>query len=226
MQNIILLHGALGSSADFEPLKKSLSKFPHKLYAMSFSGHGQSAFQKEFGIAQFAKEVELFIADNKISDPNIFGFSMGGYVALHLAGTRPGLLNKIITLGTKFEWSDQVIEKQKKFLDPSLIEKNVALATHLKSVHGSKLSELLKKTTAMLYDIASQNTLSAGFLATIHNKALIGLADKDQMVTLAETTNVYKNLPEANMYMLPRSKHPIESANLRVLSEIINDFVS
>src|SRR4051812_31114030 len=117
MQNIILLHGALGSLNDFEPLKKVLKKHDITTHAMSFSGHGDSPFENSFGIEQFAKELSTYIEKEKLEKPNVFGFSMGGYIALYLAGKHPELIDKIITLGTKFEWNEEVIEKQKKFLD-------------------------------------------------------------------------------------------------------------
>jgi hypothetical protein len=50
---------------------------------------------------------------------------------------------------------------------------------------------------------------------------LIGLADKDNMVSLEETTAVYKQLKNGAMYMLPNTKHPIEIVNVGLLLKII-----
>jgi pimeloyl-ACP methyl ester carboxylesterase len=225
MQNIILLHGALGSLNDFEPLKKVLKKHDITTHAMSFSGHGDSPFENSFGIEQFAKELSTYIEKEKLEKPNVFGFSMGGYIALYLAGKHPELIDKIITLGTKFEWNEEVIEKQKKFLDFALIEKNPLLAKHLNATHGAKLGRLLENTSHMLHDIVRENLLNPDFLSTIQNKVLIGIADGDQLVTVNETIGIYKSIPKGNMYMLPKSKHPIESSNFELLGTIIADFV-
>jgi esterase/lipase len=61
-------------------------------------------------------------------------------------------------------------------------------------------------------------------LQSIENKVLIGLADKDNMVTLEETTAVYKQLKNGAMYMLPNTKHPIETVNVKLLSQVIKEF--
>jgi esterase/lipase len=225
MQNIILLHGALGSLKDFELLKKILERHDINVHSISFSGHGDSQFENGFGIEQFSKELSAYIAKEKLERPSVFGFSMGGYVALYLAGKFPGILDRIITLGTKFDWNDEVIAKQKKFLDPALIEKNPTLLKHLNTTHGAKMGRLLECTSQMLHDIADQDLLNPGFLSTIQNNVLIGIADRDQMVTINETIGVFKSLPNANMYMLPKSKHPIESANFELLKNIIVDFI-
>ena len=41
------------------------------------------------------------------------------------------------------------------------------------------------------------------------------------METLQETTAVYKQLKNDSMYMLPNTKHPIETVNVNLLGKII-----
>jgi hypothetical protein len=67
----------------------------------------------------------------------------------------------------------------------------------------------------------NRNALSLNDFASIENKVLIGLADKDNMVSLEETTSVYKQLKNGAMYMLPNTKHPIEAVNLELLGKIV-----
>jgi pimeloyl-ACP methyl ester carboxylesterase len=105
MKNIILLHGAIGAKDQLEPLAIELKQNGYTVYTLSFSGHGQTPFQTHFGIEQFALELEQFIKENNLQQPTVFGYSMGGYVALYLAHQQPTLLGNIITLGTKFEWN-------------------------------------------------------------------------------------------------------------------------
>src|SRR4051812_41740520 len=104
MKDIILLHGAIGAADQLEPLK-ALLKEKYKVFTFNFSGHGKMPFQTNFGIEQFALELENFITANNLFQPTIFGYSMSGYVAVYLAHTKPDLLGNIITLGTKWEWS-------------------------------------------------------------------------------------------------------------------------
>ncbi|MFT5858565.1 MAG: pimeloyl-ACP methyl ester carboxylesterase [Flavobacteriaceae bacterium] len=62
---------------------------------------------------------------------------MGGYVALSLAHQNPKLVNKIVTLGTKFDWNPSSTAKEVKLLNPSVIsEKIPQFATHLEKEHA------------------------------------------------------------------------------------------
>lgn len=225
MKTIILLHGAIGAKDQLEPLAVELKQQGYNVFTFSFSGHGQTPFQNNFGIEQFALELEQFIKANYLQQPTIFGYSMGGYVALYLAKQQPTLLGNIITLGTKFEWSPEIAKKEVKMLDSqTIIEKVPKFAEALQKRHGQDWELLLQKTAEMMLSLGNKNALTLNDFTTIENKVLIGLADKDNMVSLEETTAVYKQLKNGAMYMLPNTIHPIETVDVKFLTEIIIRF--
>ena len=91
MKDIILLHGAIGATDQLLPLSKSLAAKGFKVHCLCFSGHGTLAFNELFSIEQFAAELYQFIIEKNLLEPDIFGYSMGGYVALYLAVQKPNL---------------------------------------------------------------------------------------------------------------------------------------
>ena len=225
MQTIILLHGAIGAKDQLEPLAAELKQQGYNVFTLSFSGHGQTSFATSFGIEQFALELEQFIETNHLDKPSVFGYSMSGYVALYLAHRNPSILGNIITLGTKFEWSPAIAEKEMKMLDSkTIIEKVPKFAEALQKRHGQDWELLLQKTAEMVLSLGNKNALTLNDFATIENKVLIGLADKDNMVSLEETTAVYKQLKNGAMYMFSNTKHPIESVNVKLLLQVIKEF--
>ena len=225
MKNIILLHGAIGAKDQLESLAVELKQQGYNVFTLSFSGHGQTPFQVNFGIEQFALELEQFITINNLDKPTVFGYSMGGYVALYLAKQQPTLLGNIITLGTKFEWSPEISAKEIKMLDSkTIIEKVPKFAEALQKRHGQDWELLLQKTAEMMLSLGNKNALSLGDFTAIENKVLIGLADKDNIVSLEETTAVYKQLKNGAMYMLPNTKHPIETVDSKLLVELVGRF--
>lgn len=225
MKNIILLHGAIGAKDQLEPLAAELKQQGYNVFTLSFSGHGQIPFSSNFGIEQFALELEQFIKINNLDKPTVFGYSMGGYVALYLAHRNPNILGNIITLGTKFEWSPEIAQKEVKMLDSkTIIEKVPKFAEALQKRHGQDWELLLQKTAEMMISLGNNNALTLNDFASIENKALIGLADKDTMVSLDETTAVYKQLKNGAMYMLPNTKHPIDNVNVKLLSQVLKEF--
>lgn len=226
MKTLILIHGALGFKGDLENLKLALIKEDFDVHTFSFSGHGKQNFEHAFSIPQFSLELENFIIKNKFIRPSVIGYSMGGYVALNLTLKNPSLINKIITLATKFNWSKETVEKETRMLVPeTILEKVPAFAKSLETKHSNNWKELLSRTAQMMHDISTNNYLNTETLKTIQAKVLIGLGDKDQMVTLEETVNVYKTLPNAGMYMLPATTHAIESLNIPAFIAIIKEFL-
>lgn len=82
MTSILLLHGALGSSDEFSALAQEL---PCACVTMDFIGHGTTPDDEApWTIDRFASQLETFIEELPKPLP-IFGYSMGGYVALWLS---------------------------------------------------------------------------------------------------------------------------------------------
>ena len=117
MKHILLLHGALGSLEQFDKLQTQLSA-NFIVHTLNFSGHGgQPIPKKGFSIELFANDVLNYLDEKKIPSINIFGYSMGGYVALHLAVHHPERIKSIFTLATKFEWSEESTAREVKMLN-------------------------------------------------------------------------------------------------------------
>ncbi len=222
MKNIILLHGAIGAADQLANLENELINFDFKVFKFSFSGHGKTPFENHFGITQFAKELELFITKNNLIKPIVFGYSMGGYVALYLASQQPLLMGNIITLGTKFNWTKDIVTKEIQLLNPqSILNKVPKYANTLQQRHGTNWIKLLEKTSLLMIELSELNLLNENNLSQINNFVALGLADNDSMVTIEETNTVFNNLKNAKQFNLINTKHPIESVNVLELCTII-----
>ncbi len=225
MRSIILLHGAIGAKDQLEPLAKELSSLGYKTYLFNFSGHGDTPYANEFGIKQFTLELDQFLSENNLVKPDVFGYSMGGYVALYLASQHPERLGKIITLGTKFNWDLLIAHGEAKMLDTGIIKEKIPkFAAALEKRHGDGWEFLLKKTAAMMIDLGNDNVLNARTFSQIKNKVLIGLADNDSMVTIEETNNAVSKIVDAKRYTLVNTKHPIETVKVAELAKTISEF--
>lgn len=140
MDNLLLLHGALGAKSQFAEIQKSLAN-NFTVNSINFSGHGGKDIPSEpFSIELFANDVLNWLDDNKTNRINIFGYSMGGYVGLHLAKKNPETIGKVFTLATKFNWSEEISAREVKMLDSSKIKEKVPkFAGELKNRHGGGL---------------------------------------------------------------------------------------
>lgn len=212
MQQILLLHGAIGAMDQLSELENELAD-SFEVNRLNFSGHGGSPFSGEpFSIALFAEEVVSFLDKKKIETISIFGYSMGGYVAMYLAKHHPQKVHKIITLATKFNWDEAIAAKEMKMLNAEKIEEKLPdFAGSLQKRHTpNNWKTVLEKTVSMLFEMGKNNSLRSGDYGDIKHPVLVMLGDRDKMVSLDETLEVYKALPNAQLAVLPATTHPIE----------------
>jgi pimeloyl-ACP methyl ester carboxylesterase len=153
MRPLILLHGALGAPAQLQPLAEALA--PHyAVHLPAFPGHA-GAPAHSFGIDGFATFLENYIREAGLQQPLVFGYSMGGYVALHLAGLKPGLLGGIATLATKLAWNPESAAKEARTLEPAVMEQKVpAFVETLRSRHAPlDWKEVVQHTSSMMQEL-------------------------------------------------------------------------
>ena len=226
MKHLLLLHGAVGSKEQLNPLKETLSNAYH-VSCINFSGHGGQGLKEKFSIPQFAAEVLQWIKEKGLQKISIFGYSMGGYVALYLARFYPDSVDSIITLGTKWQWDEAVAAKEVNMLNPKVIEqKRPKFAEQLAKRHQPlDWKILLHKTATMLTEMGGTNPLAVEDYVAVPTKVLLLLGDRDKMVTLDETVAVFRQLPVAQLGVLPETYHPIETVDTQQLAYLIKKFL-
>ena len=225
MKHLLLLHGAIGAKDQLEPLANEL-KDDFTTHTLNFSGHGGNAIPDVFSIATFADDVLRYLSGHKIETVDIFGYSMGGYVALFLARDFPEKVGRVFTLATKFEWTPEIAIRETKMLDAEKIAEQIpAFAKQLEQRHQpSDWKLVLSKTAGMMHDLGADNPLKKKDYQAIEHQTLVGIGDKDAMVTLEETIAVYRDLPNANLVVIPATQHPLEKADLNRLKTEIAKF--
>lgn len=223
MNSVLILHGALGSSSQLEPVKTALLSKGVDTHSLNFSGHGSKPFQSEFGIEQFAADVLRWLDDHNLSTVNIFGYSMGGYVAMWLAKTHPHRIGKIVTLGTKFDWSVESAAQEIKKLNPEkILEKVPAFARILEKRHAPNDWKLLmQKTSDMMMALGRSPLLTEEIVQTILHPILICLGDEDDMADKDYSEEVAGFLPKGKFLSLENTPHPIEKISLERLINIL-----
>ena len=226
MQDLLLLHGAIGAKDQLETLSDALQPY-YKVHTLNFCGHGGEAFSEDFSIQGFAACVQRYMAANAISTSHIFGYSMGGYVGMYLAKNNPALVMKLVTLATKFYWDEAVAAKEMKMLDASIIRQKVpAFAQQLGKRHGEEnWVALLDKTKDLLFQLGNNNLLQPHDYPGITTECMVMLGDRDKMVTLEETIGTYLGLKTAQLCILPATSHPIEQVDINMLAFHLRRFL-
>lgn len=226
MTQIVLLHGAMGSSSQMQGLGKLLEAH-FEVFAFDFCGHGTRASEYiSFSVQEFAADLDEFLMQKKISNPFIFGYSMGGYVALYHSLHFKNGAKKIFTLGTKFNWSPAIAEKEVALLDTHVMQTKIPKFVEvLKNRHGEKMWDgVVKKTQDMMHLLGNNYQLDDEDLANIKCRVVLMLADDDNMVTEEETEQAHDCIAHSEYVIIQNSKHPIEKVDLEELVKVILKF--
>lgn len=220
MQHILLLHGAIGSEEQLFPLR-DLLKDHFTIHSLNFPGHGGKALPAKMSMDLFANEVLDYVEQKKLNALQIFGYSMGGYVGMYLAHSHPHLVAKLATLGTKYLWTPEIASKEARMLQADVIEQKVPVfAQALSKRHGiNEWKNVLSLTASMLLELGSRPLLTEDLLRHIQTKSLLLIGEKDNMVSLEETSAIATCLPNAELKILSDTRHPIEQVNTSILAE-------
>jgi pimeloyl-ACP methyl ester carboxylesterase len=228
MKPLLLLHGALGSLNQFEPL---LSLLPEQVpvYSFNLAGHGGAPFtEAPFTMPSFVAQLLHWLEEKNLGQVNVFGYSMGGYVALEAARQQPQHFAQIFTLAIKFAWSPESAQHETAKLQPEVIQEKVpAFAEALRQRHAPQdWQELMRQTAQMMHQLGAQPLLTAETLAQITVPVRVAVGDRDQMVTLEETMNAYRQFHNAQLQILPNTKHPLEQLHWPLLAQALTHYFS
>ena len=224
--DLILLHGALGTSTQFKALIPRLRE-KYDVHTLEFEGHGSSPPEnRPFRTEHFAENVLEYMKMNAVKAADIFGHSMGGAVGLYLARFYPKRVKRVFTLGTKFVWTPEISEKENVFLDPKkLLEKVPKYAMELQRRHtASGLEKILEMIREMNVSLAKESALQNEDIKKINKKVRIGVGDRDYLVSIEESVNVYRLLQHGELQIFPDTSHPLERVSMPSLANSIVNF--
>ncbi|QHL88018.1 alpha/beta fold hydrolase [Nibribacter ruber] len=226
MKPLLLLHGALGAQNQFEPL---LSLLPEQVpvYSFNLAGHGGAPFSEApFQMETFVTQLLQWLEEKNLPPMNVFGYSMGGYVALEAARQQPRWFHQIFTLASKFAWSPEAAQHETAKLQPEVVQEKVPqFAEALRQRHAPQdWQELMRRTAAMMQQLGAQPLLTPETLAQITVPVRIAVGDHDPMVTIEETVQAYRQLPNAQLQIIPATKHPLEQLHWPLLAQALTHF--
>ena len=94
---LVILHGLFGSGDNWMTQARMLGEH-FAVYAVDLRNHGSSPHADKFSYAEMAEDVRLFLTE-KVGEPAILiGHSMGGKVAMKVAGMYRDLITRLVVV--------------------------------------------------------------------------------------------------------------------------------
>lgn len=220
--HLLILHGAIGAKKQFDSLANILSD-NFIVHSLDFDGHGCNCdYVGDLSIDHFVEQTRNAIQDLQLEKPWVFGYSMGGYVALKLEERFPNTIAGLLTLGTKFNWNPEAALHESKMLNPEKIEEKIpAFANYLHTLHGESWKTVLNKTSKMMLEMGDNPPITAETLSKVAIPVKCMRGTKDMMVSHEETRWAVKAIPKARFEEIEEWPHPIDKIPMQQLAREI-----
>jgi pimeloyl-ACP methyl ester carboxylesterase len=225
VKDLLLLHGALGDRRQLEPLQSELEG-EFRCHLVEFEGHGRLPSQHPYSVARFVDNVRAYMEAQRLQRASVFGYSMGGYVALALAAESQAI-ESVATLGTKLAWTPEVAATEKKQLDAAKIRAKVpAFAALLEQRHGGAggWELVLERTASLMTGLGARPVVDDALLSRITQPVLLMVGDLDVVVSAEETSGAAAVLAQGKSLVLHSTPHPFERVSPDKVADAVRSF--
>ncbi len=233
---LLLLHGGLFNiDLQFGALIPALAA-TRQVIAVDFQAHGRTNdIDRPLRSEHLASDVVGLLQHLEVPQVDVFGFSVGGAVALHLAVKNPEILRKLIVSSASFhpdgdreENSDEVSEMTVDMISGTPMEQDY----RAKSPHPDKLQDLLDKLGT--FDKGFRGW-SDGDIEGIAAPTLITLGDCDA-VTLdhavrflrlrgGDVNGDFVGVPASQLAVFPGTTHFFGLARTELVLDVVLHFL-
>ena len=221
--SLLLLHGAAGCTRfETAPLMRRLESAFH-LVGVDLSGHGSSAFpsSENLSLDLFAEDVRTVMDALDLDSAHVFGFSLGGGVALRLAHQSPDRVNRLGLLQTNVNWTEAQVQAMRERLDPTVIRDRSAVRADEIEAHHEHPTRLLRQLRDFVDTLPTASEAMTDSLSDISASTLVGAVDQDPLFGLDSTRLLHRQLSASRLAVLPGEHHSLSRAPLSLLAPLL-----
>lgn len=207
---LLLLHGGLGSLADFELLRPRLREH-FDLIALDSRGHGRSTRGSgPLTYGQLSADARALADQLHLSAYHVLGFSDGGTAAYRLA-REDGRVRSLLTIGASWQRPRPAAE-QEFFagLNAAFFrEQMAAQVADYEALNPAADLDALSADLVQLWCDESASGYPGDSLATLTVPLLAVRGEDDDLLPLAEWAALRDLLPAAHLLQLPWASHEV-----------------
>jgi pimeloyl-ACP methyl ester carboxylesterase len=233
---LLLLHGGLFNiDLQFGPLIPGLSA-TRQVIATDFQGHGRTNdLDRPLTSADLASDVVGLLRHLEIPQADVFGFSVGGATALHLAIEHPELVRKLIVSSASFhpdgmrpENAEAVPQLTVEMIAGTPMEREY----RAKSPHPDKLQGLLDKLGtfdqgASGWSDADIEGIAAPTLITVGDCDAVRLDHAVRFLQLrgGDVNGDFAGVPTSQLAVFPGTTHFFGLARTGLVQDVVLGFL-
>ena len=233
---LLLLHGGLFNiDLQFGELLPGLAA-SREVIAADFQGHGRTNdIDRPLTCADLASDVVGLLQHRRVAQADVFGFSVGGGVALHLAIRHPELVRKLIVSSVSFHPDGDRSENREAVgaMTVDMIAGTPMEQEYLaKSPHPDRLQELLDKLGTFDHGFAGWSDtdiqgITAPTLITIGDCDAVYLDHAVRFLRLrgGDVNGDFLGVPSSQLAVFPGTTHFFGLARTALVLDVVQTFL-
>ena len=233
---LLLLHGGLGTSSDWDAVVPYLAKH-FRVMTPDSRGHGRTDNPTEtLSYQVMADDVVALSAALGLEKPAVCGWSDGGQIALDIRVHHPDAARALIAGGVRFQFTDDYVQRASQLsfrqADGRVDAERVAAAypwtAALPDAHGyvygiDHWKTLLQWSADMWltpFDLSPEN------LQRISVPSLLVVGDHDKGFPVEESLGIFRQIADAELAVFPASDHSLPDAHPEAFASTVIAFLS
>lgn len=238
MTPLVLVHGFMGGSAQWQPQHAAFSD-RYDLMTVDLPGFGRNAaLEPVDSIGGFADWVLGELRRKGVTRCHLLGHSMGGMIVQEMVHRAPEMVDKLILYGTgargalqgRFETIAE--SKRRARADgPRHTAHRIAATWFLQREHAPAF-----EGCAAIAQHSSEVAISAGLdamarwdatdqLASISQRTLVLWGDGDRTYSWAQTEQLWTTIPQSNLAVVPHCAHAVHLENPGLFNQLVLGFL-
>lgn len=234
---LVLLHGGLfDSDLQFGALLPELSR-DRQVVTMDFQGHGRTndVDDRPLSVDRLATDVVGLLEHLGLPQVDVFGFSLGGAVALHLAIAHPALVRRVVISSVAFHPdgnrggnAEAVGEMTVDMIAGTPMEQ----AYRAKSPHPEKLQSLLTKLGQFLQHVPAWSDddirgIAAPTLITVGDCDMVRLEHAVRFLQLrgGDVNGDFEGVPASQLAVFPGTTHFFGLSRTTMVVDAVTTFL-
>lgn len=205
---LVLLHGSNGSPGELGGFAAALQP-RFEVTAPNLLGHGGRPVPDGYTLEEMADDLLGMLSAT--GPTYLFGYSLGGYLALYLARHHPALVRGVIAVAAKHVFDAAGVAHVVYLAQPERLGRpGNPRKAQLEQAHGAEHWERVTRNTQTLWQaMGARPPLSDDDLRAIATPVLTVSGDLDSLVSLGEFHRLGTLLPNARTGLFAGSAHPI-----------------
>jgi len=231
---LVLVHGLAGRAENWLTLVPEFTGSGYKVYALDLLGYGRSQQPDvDYSIALQEEILRQFLDSQKLEQPDIAGWSMGGWISLKFTADHPERVHRLILMdsaGLLFDAKNAGALRPKTQAD--LAHMWEVLTPHPVLIPGFVARDILRNFATndwvvgrALTSMRAGRDLMDGKMQTVTMPVLIIWGKEDILTPLFIGERMHAGMPQSLLYVYDGTGHLAPTERAKQVSQLVVSFL-